>query len=202
MKTLAEVIAEFSPYEIQVRYTGSHYICNPPVETTDIDYIIYCKPEDWNSVITKTRSLGFTAQASYFSEYSESAKTQFISFKKDKLNYIITPHDEYFDKFVNATELAKRLNLLEKEARIELFHFVIHETLKDLEGESEEEDVPAVNFATYGLDFPRYQRFYSDALTLASRPVFTASPVVTNTNSRYARIANAINRMVTNYYTA
>lgn len=98
--------------------TGSHYICNPPVTDTDIDFIILVN-EEWESIVDLIDK-GWVKYGN-----GKYGNTDFVSLRKGKYNYIITSNEIFFNKFRAATELAKALNLKKKEDRIKLFDMVI-----------------------------------------------------------------------------
>ena len=97
--------------------TGSSYICNPPVTTTDIDRIYLV--DNTEGLFDHMRGWDFNSSDEY------PATLQFYSFKKEEdgvtLNALITPDEKYYNQFVLATEVAKKMNLLEKEDRVMLF---------------------------------------------------------------------------------
>jgi len=51
---------------------------------------------------------------------------RFSSYVKKEVNLIVTEDPKFFDKFMAATSVAKRLNLLSKEDRIALFQAVLY----------------------------------------------------------------------------
>lgn len=46
--------------------------------------------------------------------------------RRGNINVIVTPEMEFFDRFMAATELARRFNLMEKVDRIALFQAVLY----------------------------------------------------------------------------
>lgn len=108
------------PYELYETMfkTGSNEICNPPVTNTDIDYMFYTKDMNkFNSYLTNN-------DWTYGSGGYENSN--FHSWKKDNFNLLLTEDINYYEKFEDATKLAKKLNLLVKKDRITLFNFVIN----------------------------------------------------------------------------
>jgi len=104
----------------EVALTGSSYICNPPVTDTDIDYTLYShnwdKLDDW-------------CEQNYFkTNWEDYAIDEFRSYKRGVINLIVTNDATFYKRFVKATELAKQLNLLDKQQRIDLFDFVMYES--------------------------------------------------------------------------
>jgi len=100
--------------------TGSSYICNPPVTDTDIDFVIYS--QDWNKLDEWCKQNGFKTN---FEDY---AIEEFRSYKRGVINLIVTDEATFYKRFVKATEVAKKLNLLDKQQRIDLFDFVMYES--------------------------------------------------------------------------
>ena len=107
-----------------IHQTGSSYICNPPVENTDIDFVIYT---DNKELLPWLIEQGFETNNG---DYLLEIDGLFMSFRKDKLNLIITDTYDFYVKFVEATKLAKKLNLLEKEQRIALFQYILYDLLR------------------------------------------------------------------------
>lgn len=99
--------------------TGSNYICDPPVTDTDIDSVYLVK----NGYEQALSSEGF--QYSMTDEEYESQGI-FLSWRKGNENYIVTTDENFYNKFVLATEVAKALNLRNKASRVSLFQAVLY----------------------------------------------------------------------------
>jgi len=98
--------------------TGSRYICNPPVLTTDKDTAILVDGfEDYQSLLAK--------EGWDMSNDGYAVDGYFTSWRKGEENYILIEDEKYYDAFIVATEAAKALNLLDKADRITLFESVI-----------------------------------------------------------------------------
>lgn len=123
-----EINSELSPFNITIAKTGSNYICTPPVEDTDIDFVILCSTLDWEKIQTHLQTLGYTTE-SYITKPSNEKDSIFVSYRKGKINYIITCFPNLFSKFIIATSLAKSLNLQSKQQRITLFQYILYNTL-------------------------------------------------------------------------
>ena len=104
----------------EVALTGSSYICNPPVIDTDIDFVIYS--QDWDNLHLWCEKNAFKTN---FEDY---VLEDFRSYKRGVINLIVTDDVTFYKRFVKATELAKQLNLLEKDQRVALFDFVMYES--------------------------------------------------------------------------
>lgn len=100
--------------------TGSSYICNPPVTNTDIDFVIHS--DNWDVLHNWAEQNGFKTN---FEDY---AIDEFRSYKRGVINLIVTNDPIFYKRFVKATEVAKNLNLLDKQQRIDLFDFVMYES--------------------------------------------------------------------------
>ena len=104
----------------KVAATGSSYICNPPVTDTDIDFVVLSR--GWDKLHSWLEQNGFKTN---FEDYEID---DFRSYKRGVLNLIVTNDLVFYNRFVKATEVAKNLNLLDKEQRIILFDFVMYES--------------------------------------------------------------------------
>lgn len=97
--------------------TGSRVICDPPPTGTDYDVVVLEALEADPIDLT-----GWTRTTPECSEYPP----RFVSWRKGEVNLIVTRDPDLYDKFVVATRLAKRFNLLKKEDRIALFRGVLY----------------------------------------------------------------------------
>ena len=94
--------------------TGSSYICNPPVLDTDIDQMFLV--DDLEKVSKILEKLGWKCCGK-----EEYQTDKWVAYRKDNLNALLTDNLDHFNKFLQATEEAKKLNLLDKKDRIALF---------------------------------------------------------------------------------
>ena len=104
----------------EVGLTGSSYICNPPVTNTDIDFVIYS--QDWDKLHN------WCEQNAFKTNFEDYELEEFRSYKRGIINLIVTNDATFYKRFVKATEVAKKLNLLDKQQRIDLFDFVMYES--------------------------------------------------------------------------
>lgn len=97
--------------------SGSHTICNPPPENSDIDYFVYFpedKTEEEVEAYLRSAGLEICVGGDYPSE-------EFVSWRSGKYNIILLrDYTSYITK-AWATIAARGLNLLRKEDRISLF---------------------------------------------------------------------------------
>lgn len=101
---------------------GSRVTCNPPPTDTDEDYLVYVS--DLDEAVNALLGIGF--------EYSTSAEQvakylimgwpgSFKSLWFGDLNYIVTSDALFFERFLTATHVCKKLNLMNKEDRTLVF---------------------------------------------------------------------------------
>lgn len=100
--------------------TGSRYICNPAPTDTDDDTVVLWEEGTLNKAIDVYLDAGWKMGGSYI------PGNKWQSFKLNELNHIVTDNLEYYQKFITATNVAKRLNLLKKEDRVVLFDCIVH----------------------------------------------------------------------------
>lgn len=107
--------------------TGSRYICNPPVTTTDTDWVVLVDSLDKALQECKTKT--WETNTEDYSDDEDKPATNWFSVKKkinqELINYIVTDDADNFNNWVTATELAKKLNLVKKEDRISLFEVIV-----------------------------------------------------------------------------
>ena len=111
-----EPVVPFSETVLRSYPTGSRYICNPPPMDTDNDTVYLVNGYyNWGLSLLKD---GWEQCGEY------QFGGQFTAFRKGVENYIVTEDEQFFERYVCATEAAKALNLLDKEDRIKLFQAV------------------------------------------------------------------------------
>lgn len=108
--------------EVARQHTGSRFICTPAPTDTDDDWLIL------------VRDMTGEAENLYATGFYEGGSGNNIdgsrSYKKRleagyDLNLILTDKHDFFEKWCAATALAKSLNVLNKDKRIELFNTVL-----------------------------------------------------------------------------
>ena len=94
---------------------GSRVTCSPPPTDTDLDLLCYPKKwhSEWYEVLDST---GWRLEGEIY-----GTRHEFQSWRKDHYNLIVAKNDTFFDNFMEATEVCKRLNLLRKEDRVAKF---------------------------------------------------------------------------------
>jgi hypothetical protein len=110
-----------------VEPVGSRVTCDPAPTTTDADYL--CKRSWWSGVPhRKLEAAGFRSESEHYDNEDEKGLTRFLSYRRtgDNVNLIITSDQDFFERFLVATRLCTRLNLLNKPDREALFQAVLY----------------------------------------------------------------------------
>lgn len=111
---------------LSAQHAGSRVTCNPPPMNTDDDYILHVK--DMNQAGADLIANGYEFGGSEIPadvNYTNPDEW-FASFTKDEINLIVTGSETFYSRFVVATSIAKRLNLMNKNDRIALFQGVLY----------------------------------------------------------------------------
>ena len=110
---------------------GSRVTCNPPVMNTDADYLALVTEESFHEFWCNLTDAGFDLDGSRVRADANTvgAPDAFQSFSLNGVNIIATASEEFYDRFLAASSIAKRLNLLDKPDRIALFQAVLYSTI-------------------------------------------------------------------------
>ena len=105
--------------------TGSSYTCNPPVLTTDVDYLVLIREGMLDKADAFLKEQGFDWCGVAYNVDAESGVTyKWNAFRKGDLNLIVQASLTLYMRSVAATELARRMNLMDKQDRIALFRMI------------------------------------------------------------------------------
>lgn len=104
---------------------GSRVTCDPPPSDTDQDYLVEAPQAAISDIVA------FLSQANFRWEgasehYQNVAQSDFMSWRRDDVNLIITANADFAKRHRAATALCKRLNLMVKADRIALFQAVLY----------------------------------------------------------------------------
>lgn len=107
---------------------GSRITCNPPVTNTDEDFLILVREEKWEPLKSHLFSEGWVLDGSEVSDAVNhlTKDERFNSFSCNGVNLIATRSEEFHKRFLAATSVVKKFNLLEKPDRIILFQAVLY----------------------------------------------------------------------------
>jgi hypothetical protein len=125
--SVSNLEGEYSNLILESAPVGSRVTCNPPPQNTDEDYLWLVS--DLGLFDKNIRDDGFLIDGSEAAPLDEEGDVpyNFVSVTNgNKVNIIATDSQEFFDKFMLATHVATRLNLLEKKDRIVLFQAILY----------------------------------------------------------------------------
>lgn len=97
---------------LECEAVGSRVTCNPPVLNTDRDVLVLVR--DCVAAGEACERLGFKTSGSH------------IGHEAHEMNLILTDCPKFYDLFLAASSVAKRLNVREKQDRIALFQAVLY----------------------------------------------------------------------------
>lgn len=126
MEEISEFIVPFKDYIIKYAFVGSTETCDPSPTNTDLDILVLSK--ECANLLKTSKRLGYSYTGSIIiDESGDMEENQFFSIKKGIVNIIATEDARFFDRFILASKLAKRLNLLDKSDRIDLFQTILYD---------------------------------------------------------------------------
>lgn len=114
---LIEAAGIKTPFIVPV---GSRVTCSPPPMDTDEDFLVLTS--DMDATLKNLQEFGFELDTT---SYSGSTRSYFHSLRCGTVNYIVTTNPEWYDAFLTATYICKRLNVLDKTDRIAIFEAVM-----------------------------------------------------------------------------
>lgn len=118
-EALKELLRECKAWHL----VGSRITCDPPVENTDID--ILCEVASVAKFTQAAEDQGWELAGSNV-DGGEFSRSPFKSMSDGQVNLIVTEDADFASRFMVATRLAKRFNLLAKEDRVALFQGVLY----------------------------------------------------------------------------
>jgi len=134
---------DFDEYkDVAIQFlTGSREICNPPVMNTDIDICVRVLGEP--GITEEQQILGFKhyLRERGWTQHGDYPDSDTESWKKDEYNIILHKTELSYNLWYVATQVAKKLNLLNKEDRIMLFDAVIGGQFENFQAQPEQFEV-------------------------------------------------------------
>jgi hypothetical protein len=105
--------------------TGSSYTVDPPVEDTDVDVLVLVKSLHLADELIEKHGYEqcLTEEAAQY-RVETGFGDSWTAVRKGKVNLIIVEDLTLYARYVAATELAKTMNIKDKEERIKLFKLV------------------------------------------------------------------------------
>lgn len=119
MNEIAAQCMKFTP-------VGSRVTCNPPPMDTDIDYMVLVKNHGQFRQVMLENGFNIGGSLVLDAKSPLDDKDRFSSYVKGEINLIVTSDVSFYQRFMAATSVAKRLNLLDKSDRIALFQAVLY----------------------------------------------------------------------------
>jgi hypothetical protein len=104
---------------------GSRVTCDPAPVDTDEDILILC--DSLTRLYAACASNGYTFDGDGKYIVEDGIDPRFISIRRGNTNLICTEDPEFFDKFVLATSVCKKLNVLKKLDRVTVFQAILYQ---------------------------------------------------------------------------
>jgi hypothetical protein len=122
---IGNIIADLQRLGCSVEPCGSRVTCDPPPMDTDADYLVEVSNADLiGNVVRMLEARGFNWEGS--EHYQNMLTNNFMSFRQDYINMIVTANADFAMKHRLATSLCKSFNLTPKPHRIALFQAVLY----------------------------------------------------------------------------
>lgn len=112
----------FSAKVQSIKPVGSRVTCSQYSDEADYDHLVLCEKLD--HAVTIFQREGFATNSSLEIKYVRMP--EFVSMRRGMLNLLITEEQQFFDKFMLATHVAKTLDILDKQHRICLFQAILY----------------------------------------------------------------------------
>jgi len=112
-------VMQQSEFFLDAQMTGSRVICDPAPTDTDEDWIVLAKNHGYLTPLFVDGWEDCSPDGLY-------VDPEFNALRKGEVNLIVTIDYKFFCNFVEATHVAKELNLTDKMNRIFLFHYIQH----------------------------------------------------------------------------
>ena len=123
---IGDIIAALKRAGCIVEPCGSRVTCNPPPVDTDADYLVQVPRTDSKiaGLVSYLSGRGFEWEGG--EHYQMSMTGDFMSFRHDYINFIVTANEVFAARHRVATGLCRQLNLMQKPDRIALFQAVLY----------------------------------------------------------------------------
>ncbi len=107
---------------------GSRVTCDPAPMDTDADYLVYMDKACVRPFVAILMAHDYDFNGSRIEDATNALPDnwRFKSFKRGVCNIILTASEDFCDRFLAASHVCKRLNLLNKEDRIAVFQAVLY----------------------------------------------------------------------------
>jgi len=111
---------------------GSRVTCDPPVMNTDEDYLLHVREDAWEDFCLELIAQGWGSGGSDIPDTEDITpiEDRFKAYRLGVVNLIVTRSPVFYQRFLAASTVALRLNLLNKGDRIMLFQAVLYGKFK------------------------------------------------------------------------
>ena len=122
------VAPQIGAFHASLTPVGSRATCSPPPTDTDQDWLLFVAKDNYGPLVDSLLADGWDVGGSLvpLDESTLPPDWRFNSLKKGIDNIVITDSDIFHARFLAASSVAKRLNLLSKDDRIALFQAVLY----------------------------------------------------------------------------
>lgn len=127
MNQALKLLPEGLPGVRSATLVGSRVTCNPAPVDTDQDILVLADQARRDDLLQHLADCEYDHAGSDVSDsINFDPNSPFRSYSLGEINVIVTWSDEFHGRFLAATSVAKKLNLLRKEDRIDLFQAVLY----------------------------------------------------------------------------
>ena len=123
--TVKLVASPFLDNVLAVEYVGSRVTCSPPPTDTDEDVLLLC--DNITRLQDECVRDGYTRDGDEKYLIPEGEVCLFTSLRKGNINIIATESKDFFDKFMLATKVCKKLNVMKKIDRVTVFQAILYQ---------------------------------------------------------------------------
>jgi hypothetical protein len=119
---------DIGAFHTSIAPVGSRETCTPAPTDTDRDWLVLVPADQCAKFYIHLNNDGWTFGGSAIDDEANTVPSElrFQSFTKGEENLIVTTAKEFHRRFIAATSVSKRLNLLSKDDRIALFQAVLY----------------------------------------------------------------------------
>jgi hypothetical protein len=122
------ILAPYAPFIARSIECGSRITCNPAPTDTDRDFLVQTAPGMWEIFCAALVRDGWLCGGSSIPDDANNTpiEDRFQSYTYGENNIIATISPAFYDRFVLATAVSTRLNLMDKAHRIVLFQAILY----------------------------------------------------------------------------
>jgi len=110
----------------EVTPCGSRITCNPPPINTDEDFLVLASSSDMTSEVVALLAGEQFEWEGDGEHYQLTVGSGFMSWRKDKMNIIFTANEDFARRHKAATNICKKLNVMEKADRVKIFQAFLY----------------------------------------------------------------------------